>query len=78
MTIHPWVDGNGSTARLLMNMMQMEQGLLPSILKKEHKAEYIVALALSQDREDSISFIEFMMRSMTEFIRHSIDEFKRQ
>ncbi len=77
-TIHPWVDGNGRTARLLMNMMQMEQGLLPSILKKEHKAEYIVALALSQDREDSISFIEFMMRSMTEFIRHSIDEFKRQ
>ena len=74
-SIHPWVDGNGRTARLLMNMIQMEQGLLPSILKKEHKAKYIEALAASQDREDSTAFIEFMMQSMTDFLRRSIDEY---
>lgn len=74
-SIHPWVDGNGRTARLLMNMIQMEQCLLPSILKKEHKAKYIEALATSQEKEDSTIFIEFMILSMTEFIRQSIEDF---
>ncbi|WP_303840362.1 Fic family protein [Selenomonas ruminantium] len=73
--IHPWVDGNGRTSRLLMNMIQMEKGLLPSILKKENKARYIEALAKSQDSEDSTMFVDFMMKSMVEFINKSIDEF---
>lgn len=75
-SIHPWVDGNGRTCRLLMNMIQMEKGLLPSILKKENKAKYIEALAKSQDSEDSTVFVEFMMDSMVAFIRKSIEEFK--
>ena len=75
-SIHPWVDGNGRTCRLLMNMIQMEKGLLPSILKKENKAKYIEALAVSQDNEDSTVFVEFMMDSMVAFIRQSIEEFK--
>ena len=74
--IHPWVDGNGRTSRLLMNMIQMEKGLLPSILKKENKAKYIEVLAVSQDNEDSTMFVDFMMKSMVEFINKSIDEFK--
>ena len=74
-SIHPWVDGNGRTSRLLMNMIQMEKGLLPSILKKENKARYIEALAKSQDNEDSTMFVDFMMKSMVEFINKSIDEF---
>ena len=75
-TIHPWVDGNGRTCRLLMNMIQMEQGILPSILKKENKAKYIEALAISQDREDSSLFVQFMMNSMVDFIRKSIAEYQ--
>ena len=59
-----------------MNMIQMEQGLLPSILKKENKAKYIEALAMSQDSEDSTVFVEFMMKSMVEFIRQSIEDYK--
>lgn len=75
-SIHPWVDGNGRTCRLLMNMIQMENNLLPSILKKEHKAAYIEVLAISQDKEDSTDFVEFMLKSMTVFIKQSIEEFK--
>ena len=75
-SIHPWVDGNGRTCRLLMNMIQMEKGLLPSILKKENKVKYIEALAVSQDNEDSTVFVEFMMDSMVAFIRQSIEDFK--
>ena len=32
-TIHPWVDGNGRTARLLMNIIQRQLGLVPEISK---------------------------------------------
>jgi len=43
-TIHPWADGNGRMARLLMNMLQFEAGLIPSIIKKDSKAKYIESL----------------------------------
>lgn len=76
-TIHPFVDGNGRICRLLMNMIQMEQGLLPMILKKENKAEYIEALAVSQGNDDSTVFVDFMMTSMVKLIRQYIDEFQR-
>ena len=75
--IHPWVDGNGRTSRLLMNMIQMENGLLPSILLREHKAKYIEALAASRDRGDSSEFVEFMMEDMIGFVRQSIDEYRK-
>ena len=29
-TIHPWADGNGRMARLIMNMLQFEFGLIPA------------------------------------------------
>ena len=76
-SIHPWVDGNGRICRLLMNMIQMEQGVLPSILKKENKAKYIEALAESQDKGNSSIFIEFMMDSMLDFIKESIHEYNK-
>ena len=39
-TIHPWADGNGRTSRLLMNLLQMEFGILPTKVLKEDKATY--------------------------------------
>ncbi len=43
-TIHPWVDGNGRTTRLLMNMVQRQLGLVLSIVTKEDKGDYMQAL----------------------------------
>lgn len=75
-SIHPWVDGNGRTCRLLMNMIQMENKLLPSILHKENKSKYIEALFASQAQKDSTVFVNFMMESMTEFIMQCIKDYK--
>ena len=52
-TIHPWVDGNGRTTRLLMNIVQRQLGLIPSIVTKDAKGEYIQALIDSREQEDS-------------------------
>ncbi|WP_289630513.1 Fic family protein [uncultured Phocaeicola sp.] len=52
-SIHPWVDGNGRTTRLVMNMIQRQLGLVPSIVRKEDKGEYIQSLVDSCENDDS-------------------------
>lgn len=42
--IHPFVDGNGRTARLIMNYQLMQHGWLPISISKEHRLEYINSL----------------------------------
>ncbi len=61
-TIHPWVDGNGRTTRLVMNMIQRQLGLVPSIVRKEDKGEYIQSLVDSRENEDSTITQATMLR----------------
>lgn len=59
-TIHPWVDGNGRTARLLMNYIQFCYNLFPTKIFKEDREEYISALWRSQEEETNQPFLDFM------------------
>lgn len=75
-SIHPWADGNGRMSRLVMNMIQYEAGCIPSIVKKEKRAEYIQSLALSQENDDSSTFVEFMLNHHIENLQKQIAEYK--
>ncbi|MEE0914988.1 MAG: Fic family protein, partial [Alistipes sp.] len=59
-TIHPWADGNGRMARLVMNMLQFEFGLIPTKILKEDKEEYIKALVTTREDDDLDIFRGFM------------------
>ena len=61
-TIHPWVDGNGRTTRLVMNMIQRQLGLVPSIVRKDDKGEYIQSLVDSRENDDSTIAQDVMLR----------------
>ncbi|WP_438590562.1 Fic family protein [Duncaniella muris] len=61
-TIHPWVDGNGRTTRLVMNMIQRQLGLVPSIVRKEDKGEYIQSLVDSRENGDSTIAQDMLLR----------------
>ena len=61
-SIHPWVDGNGRATRLVMNMIQRQLGLVPSIVRKEDKGEYIQSLVDSREVEDSSITQDVMLR----------------
>lgn len=47
-SIHPWVDGNGRTARLLMNLILLQAGFPPAIIKKEERKRYLSSIEEAQ------------------------------
>ena len=75
-SIHPWADGNGRMSRLVMNMIQYEAGVIPSIVKKESRAEYIQSLSISQDNDNSKQFILFMINHHSKNLMKQIEEYK--
>lgn len=51
-SIHPFVDGNGRTARLLMNLLLMQEGFPPAIIRKEDRSAYVKSLETGQTKNN--------------------------
>lgn len=69
--IHPFVDGNGRTARLLMNFELMRYGYLPVIIQVEQRLGYYDALDLAHTRGDYEPFIGMVVElEQTELKRY--------
>ena len=74
-SIHPWADGNGRTCRLLMNLLQIEYGVLPTKVLREDKAEYIQALIDTRENEDIQIFLDCMTQLHCKHLKWDIDQF---
>ncbi|MCF0215423.1 MAG: Fic family protein [Fibrobacteraceae bacterium] len=74
-TIHPWADGNGRMARLVMNQIQFENNLIPMRVLKEDKEEYVKSLAQSQEQSNPKIFVDFMTESMARNLENEIKTF---
>ena len=59
--IHPFVDGNGRTSRLLLNFELMKNGYSPIIIKKDNRLRYYEVLEYAHTTMDYKPFLEFVV-----------------
>ncbi len=74
-TIHPWVDGNGRIARLLMNYIQFCYHLFPTKIFKEDREAYILSLRQCQDEGTNQPFLDFMAGQLKKSLSLEIERF---
>jgi Fic family protein len=61
--IHPFIDGNGRTARLAMNLLLMRDGYPPTIILRANRGQYYRILAQA-DRGDESPLVNFVGRAV--------------
>lgn len=66
--IHPFDDGNGRTARIVMNFILMQHGYPPVIIKTEDKEQYFAAL-----RQADAGLIEPFIDYIAKNLNQSLD-----
>lgn len=62
--IHPFIDGNGRTSRLLLNLELMKSGYPPIIIRVENRLAYYNALDNAHTTEDYEDFVELVEKEV--------------
>ena len=62
--IHPFIDGNGRTARLLLNLELMKDGFPPIVIKVSNRLAYYDALDQAHTKKDYRDFIQLVAKEV--------------
>lgn len=74
--IHPFSDGNGRTARLLMNFEVMKSGYLPIIIRASLRLKYYNALDKAMTKHDYTDFIKLVGEEENRLLDEYLDVLK--
>ena len=67
--IHPYMDGNGRIGRFLMNMMLGSGGYPWTIVRMEHREQYLDALEEASSEENIVPFVRFLRSELEHRMR---------
>ena len=71
--IHPFIDGNGRTSRLIMNLDLMNSGYNPIIIKKEDRLKYYEALDKAHTTYDYTDFVKLVTKLEIEMLKKYLE-----
>ena len=74
--IHPFSDGNGRTARLLMNLMLLRGGYAPVAVRPEDRARYLDALEQASLVDDLVPFQTLMHERLDATLEAYLNAFR--
>ncbi len=77
-SIHPFVDGNGRVARLLMNLVLLQQGFWPIIIRPRDRKKYINSIEKGQLTQDTTAYEEFMYKALERSLDTYVEMFHPQ
>jgi Fic family protein len=77
-SIHPFIDGNGRTARLIMNLILIQNGYTPVVIQNKERIHYLDAIENWQQNNDKENFYEIIIRHEKESLKKYLETIKER
>jgi Fic family protein len=77
-TIHPFLDGNGRTSRLIMNLILLSNGFVIANIKGDYvtRMDYYAALEMVQTQSNKEAFLIFIAKVEKECLERYLEILK--
>ena len=77
-SIHPFTDGNGRCARLLMNLLLLKYNYAPIIIRPTDRKKYLSVIENYQLKNDEETYIKFMVKLLNRSFKICLNRKKQK